>query len=156
MAHEGMVHALEEIYRLLEPGGVLIDIHPVPEGSLIKAIKGEEILFAERKRETCSEDVQKAENAITEIIQRGLFQIEQSAEFDYLTYASSVTELRDHWNTINAFDDAPPDETTIAREEYLFTKVADLIEASGPGVEAAIHEVARITRLRRVIGSVMI
>jgi len=28
MEHEGMVHALEEIHRLLKPAGTLIEIHP--------------------------------------------------------------------------------------------------------------------------------
>lgn len=29
MPREGMVHALHEIHRLLRPGGILIEIHPV-------------------------------------------------------------------------------------------------------------------------------
>ena len=57
MVHSGMVHALEEIHRLLKPDGMLINIHPVPEGYFIKVIQGDRTLFAERKRETCSEDV---------------------------------------------------------------------------------------------------
>jgi SAM-dependent methyltransferase len=150
MAHKGMVHALEEIYRLLKPGGDLIDIHPVPEGYLIKAFQGERILFAERKRETCSEDVLQAENAIAEIVNRDLFTIEKTAEFDFLIYASSVPELRDHLAELDAFEDAPLDESTVAREEFLYAKVEEIMQASGAGAEVAIHERVRIARLKPV------
>jgi SAM-dependent methyltransferase len=64
MEHEGMVHALEEIRRLLKPDGILVNLLPVPEGSFIEVHYDGRILFAERKRETCSEDV--AEVAIHE------------------------------------------------------------------------------------------
>ena len=42
-----MVHALEEIQRLLRPGGSLIDIHPFPEVPLIEVYQGGRVLFAE-------------------------------------------------------------------------------------------------------------
>jgi SAM-dependent methyltransferase len=150
MDHEGMVHALEEIHRLLKSDGILIDIHPIPEGYFIKALQGNKILFAERKRETCSEDVFHAENALAESVERNLFSVDRRAEFDFLTYASSVRELRDYWEELNAFDDTPKDEAIIAREEDLYAQVEEIMQASGAGVEVAIHERVRIARLRPV------
>jgi SAM-dependent methyltransferase len=150
MAHEGMVHALEEIHRLLKPDGILIDIHPVPEGYFIKALQGDTILFAERKRVTCSEDVLRAEEALAEVVERDLFSVERRAEFDFLIYASSVRELRDYWEKLNAFEDDPQGEAILAREEYLYTQVEEIMQASGPGAEVATHERARIARLRPV------
>jgi len=47
MKYEGMVHALEEIQRLLRPDGSLIDIHPVLEAPLIEAYQGDRVLLAE-------------------------------------------------------------------------------------------------------------
>ena len=145
-----MVHALEEIHRLLKPGGILIDIHPVPEGYFIKALQGNRILFAERKRETCSEDVLHAEDALAETVERDLFAVDRRAEFDFLTYASSVRELRDYWEELNAFEDDPMDEAIIAREEDLYAQVEEIMQASGAAAEVAIHERARIARLRPV------
>lgn len=145
-----MVHALEEIHRLLKPGGILIDIHPVPEGYFIKALQGDRILFAERKRETCSEDVLHAEDALAETVERDLFAVDRRAEFDFLTYASSVRELRDYWEELNAFEDDPMDEAIIAREEDLYAQVEEIMQASGAAAEVAIHERARIARLRPV------
>ncbi|TFH34610.1 MAG: hypothetical protein E4G99_09165, partial [Anaerolineales bacterium] len=139
-----MVHALEEILRLLKPGGSLIDIHPVPEGYFVKALLGERTLFAERKRETLSEDVQHAEEALADIVKRNLFVLEKSTEFDFLIYASTVPELRQYLEKLNAFDDGPLDETAIAREEALYSKVEAIMQANGTGAEVAIHERARI------------
>jgi SAM-dependent methyltransferase len=150
MAHEGMVHALEEIHRLLKPDGMLIDIHPIPEGYLIKALTGDRIFFAEPKRHTCSEDVLHAEAALAESVDRHLFTVDRSAEFDFLTYASSVRELRDYWEELNAFEDDPVDEASIAREEDLYAQVEEIIQNSRPGVEVAIHERVRVARLRPV------
>ncbi|NIS82919.1 MAG: hypothetical protein GTO14_22580 [Anaerolineales bacterium] len=145
-----MVHALEEIRRLLKPGGMLIDIHPVPEGYFIKALQGDRILFAERKRETCCEDVLYAEDALAEVVERDLFAVERRAEFDFLTYASSVCELRDYWEELNAFEADTKDEAVIAREEELYAQVEEIMQAAGAGVEVAIHERVRIARLRPV------
>ena len=47
MEVEGMVHALEEIQRLLKPDGCLIDIHPIREAPLIRVYQGRNLLFAE-------------------------------------------------------------------------------------------------------------
>jgi hypothetical protein len=46
-----MVHALEEIHRLLRPNGTLIDIRPYAEPTIVEVISGDQTLFAEPKRE---------------------------------------------------------------------------------------------------------
>ncbi len=148
MNHEGMVHALEQIRRLLRPDGILVDIHPVPEGPTIEAYQGDRLLFSERKRETCSERGLHAENALAQVVRRGLFIVERRMEFDFQTYASSVHELRAYWGERNAYDDYPKDEAMVAREEVLYAQVEEILQASGAGAEVAIHERARIARLR--------
>jgi hypothetical protein len=150
MDHEGMVHALEEIRRLLKPSGVLIDIHPIPEGYIIMAVQRGRILFAERKLEHCSEDVLCAEEALAESIERNLFAVDRHAEFDFLTYAPSVRELRAYWDELNAYEGDPKDEATIARVEKLYAQVEQIMQETGAGAEVAIHERARIARLRPV------
>ncbi len=142
-----MVHALEEIRRLLKPDGVLINILPDSEGSLIKALQGGRILFAERRRETCDEDELHAEEAVAQVVEQDLFVADRSAEFDFLRYASSVRELRACWEEEWAYDDSPREEAVVAREEYLFAQVEEVMQTTGAGAEAAIHSKARITRL---------
>lgn len=150
MKHEGMVHALEEIQRLLRPGGSLIDIHPVPEAWLIKVYQGSTVLFAEpwRDHDDYDEDLRQAEDALADIVRRRLFVIERKGEFDFLTYGSSVAELRDFMAKANAYDDRPKDEVVAAREAELAARVEEIMQAAGVGAEVADHVRGRIVRLR--------
>ena len=145
-----MVHALEDIRRLLRPGRILIDIHPFPEGSFIKVFKDGNVLFAEPRRETDDEDVLHAEDALAQVLGRRLFVIEDNGEFDFFTYASSVPELRQFKEEANAYDDSPKDEAMVAREEELYAQAEKILQASGEGAEVATHTRCRIARLRPV------
>ena len=148
MKHEGMVHALEEIQRLLRPDGSLIDIHPVLEAPLIEAYQGGKVLFAEPVLFRDYEDDRQAEDALAQIVQRRLFVIERSSEFDFLTYGSSVAELRDFMTKANAYDERPKDEAVVAREAEQSARVEEIMQTAGGGAEVAYHERGRIARLR--------
>ena len=148
MAHAGMVHALETIHTLLKPDGALIDIHPVPEGYLIKVFQGGQTLFAERKRDTLSEDVLAAEEAIAIVLKRGLYTLEKAEEIDYLTYSSSTNELQEYWAEQSSFDDRPVDAAIATREEQLFALADQIMQRAGDEAQVAIHERAKIALLR--------
>jgi hypothetical protein len=150
MEYEGMVHALEELHRLLKPDGVLIDIHPVPMWSFIKVYRRGEVLFEEMLPETYWEDVNRAERALAEVVEGGLFVVEMADKFDFLTYASSVGELRAYRELMDAFDDSPKDEAAVLREEELAAQVETILRKSGKGAEVAIHERGRMARMRPV------
>ncbi len=145
-----MVHALEEIRRLLRPEGFLIDIHPFPEPSLVKVIQGDRILFAEPKRESEHEGVQHADRAVAEVLERKLFVAERNHEFDFFSYGSSVSELRDFWDRYKAFNESPKEEALLAYEDAVFARAEETLKGSGEEAEAAIHERARIVRLKPV------
>ncbi len=148
MKPEGMVHALEEIRRLLRPGGSLIDIHPVPEAPRIEVYQGSRTLFAEPSPDHTDEDYRQADEALAQVIQRRLFVVEGSIEFDFLVYGSSVVELRDFMAEANAYDERLKDEAVTAREAELATRVDEIMGAAGEGAEVAYHERGRIARLR--------
>jgi hypothetical protein len=150
MEHEGMVHALQETRRLLKLDGVLVNILPAPEGYSIEVHHDGKILFAERKRETCSEDVLRAEAAIKWVLDRGLFVVERKDEFEFLTYGSSVSELRAYFEEQNAHDVESKAQDVLAREEYLYAQTERIMDKLGEGAEAAIREMVRIARLRSV------
>lgn len=145
-----MVHALEEIHRLLRPGGVLIDIHPVPMWSFIKVYRGGKVLFEERLPETYWEEVNRAEGALAKVVDRGLFVVEMADEFDFLTYASSVGELRAHRELMDAYDDSPKEEAAVLREEELAAQIETILRKSGKGAQVAVHERGRLARMRPV------
>jgi hypothetical protein len=150
MKPEGMVHALENIRRMLTPGGFLVDIHPFPEGYFIEAYQDGRLLFSERVRENESEYVLHAEKALSNVVDREIFAIEDIAEFYFMTYASSAHELSDHWDSLSAFDDSR-DEAIVAREKKLFAQVNTILRTSGEGSKAAIKEQAQIILLKPLL-----
>jgi hypothetical protein len=150
MDHEGMVHTLEETRRLLKLDGVLVNILPHPEGYFIEVHHEGRVLFSERKRETLSEAVLRAEAAINRVLDRGLFVIDQKDEFDFLTYGSSVSEIRAYWEEQNAYEEEPKAEDILTREEYLYAQVEEILDELGEGAEVVFRERVRIARLSPV------
>src|SRR5574342_402382 len=95
MEYGGMVHALEEIHRLVKPTGILIDIHPVAEASPIEVHQGGKIDLAGNLsvRQWCT-DYEQADIALAEIVRRGLFTVERAAVFDSLSHYDTAAEMR--------------------------------------------------------------
>jgi hypothetical protein len=151
MDHEGMVHALEEIRRLLKPQGILIDMHPDPTHYAVKVFHNGRVLFDEPKPENFSEDVAQAEAALAQVVERRLFVLEQSAECDFLTYGSSVAELRAYWDEANAYEGTEDDPVKVAREEEQFARADEVMRAAGEGAEVAIQERVRMARMKPVL-----
>jgi hypothetical protein len=149
MAHEGMVHALEAIHRLLKPGACLIEIHPLPEAPLAKIVQGGKVTLSEPVPALNEDEVRQAEAALAHAIQRRLFVVDRSRVFDFLVYAPSVAELHTYLEEANAFQDSPPDEAAAAAQAELAARLEEALPAAGAGVEVAFHERACITRLSR-------
>jgi hypothetical protein len=152
MEYEGMVRALEEIHRLLKPTGVLIDLHPVAESSPVETHHGGKIDLAGNLsvRQWCI-DYQQADNALAEIVQRGLFAIERGSVFDSLTHYASVAEMRTSLReSIDKFarDSQSVDEAA-PHAEALAARADELIRA------AAISESGLIIRERTHISRLM-
>jgi hypothetical protein len=148
MDHEGMVHALEEIRRLLRRGGSLIDIHPVLEAPTIEVHSGGMISFTEPRPDYDYEgDLRHAEDAVGTVVKRDLFVMDRKREFDFNTYGSSVAELRDFMAQAGAYDDRPKDSTSVARQSELYARVEEVMRGSEEQAEVAYHERGRMTRL---------
>jgi hypothetical protein len=160
MQPEGMVHALEEIHRLLmspgsrlTPAGSLIEIHPVPTDPLVQVVQGGKVLFAGARPKGERIKQKNAEEALAQVVRRGLFLCERSGEFDFVTYGASVTELLDFFADANAFaEDGATGEALTPEEEALYARVAEIVGAAGDGAEVAYLEKGRITRLRALEG----
>ena len=148
-----MVHALEEIHRLVKPTGILIDIHPVAEPSPIEIHLGEKI---ERVgdlsvRQWCS-DYQHADEALTEIKQRGLFMVERQGMFNSLTYYDSVAEMRTDWKeAIDKFArDAQSIDESVPQAEAMAARAEELMQAAGSEAELIVGERVHISRLKPI------
>jgi hypothetical protein len=117
---------------------------------LIRVYDHGEVLLEEPLVDTADEDVIRAERALGEVADRGLFVVDKSDEFDFQTYASSVGELRAYLELMDAFDDSPKDEAAALREEELAARVEKILRKSGEGAEVAYYEKGRIARMRPV------
>ena len=146
-----MVHALEEIHRLLKPTGALIDIHPVAESSPIELHQSGNIDLVGHLsvRQWCI-DFQQADNALTEIAQRGLFAVEREDVFDSLTYYSSAEEMRTSLKeSIDKFArDAQLAGEAVPHAEALAARAEEMMRAAVSGAELIVRERTHISRLR--------
>jgi SAM-dependent methyltransferase len=148
MAHEGMVHALEEIHRLLKPAGTLIEIHPgVDAPPLVEVRSDGKPSFSEDDPVfDYEEDLRQAEAAVTTVIERGLFVLDERRRFELRTYAASVKELRDHWALVGAYDPEEPEEKLLQRRDEMYARAHEVLERA-PGAEIVYVEPATMSRL---------
>ena len=146
-----MVHALEEIRRILKPGGVLIDIHPVAEASPMEIHQAGRIdLVGNLLVQQWYTDYELADNALAEIVERGLFAIEREGMFDSSTYYGSVAEMGTSLK--EAFDkyarDAQSAAEPVSQAEALVARAAELMQAADSGAELIVRERAHISRFK--------
>jgi hypothetical protein len=142
-----MVHALQEVQRLLKSDGRLIDIQPLIEAPLLKVYQGNSVVFVESDPSyDYEEDLRQADAALTKAIQCSLFVIEERSEFDFLTHGSSAQELLAFWGKTSTVDDISEDPAE-QRIKEVYARVEEIRQAAGQGAEVALHERARILRL---------
>lgn len=146
-----MVHALEEIHRLLKPAGSLIDIHPVAVSSPIEIHQGEKIDLVSNLtvRQWCT-DFQQADSALAEIVQKGLLIVERAEVFDSLIYYDSPAEMRVALKeSIDYFDRGDQSTDDEAQQvNALAARAEELVQDAVRGAELIAHEPTHISRLK--------
>ncbi len=150
MNSEGMVHALEEIHRLLRPDGTLVDIRPYAEPSILKVMAGDQTLFAEPKREGDHEGVLDSDRAMDEILERKVFAVERGRDFEFLSYGSTAGELQEFWDRYNDYESTPKEKEKLAFEDKAYAKADEIRKKSEKDAEVVVHERVRIARLKPV------
>jgi hypothetical protein len=117
-----MVHALEKVHSLLKPGGQLIDIHPMFDPPAFEVRIGDKKFSVGWLRETDDyEEYELADEALSDVVNRGLFAIERQGTFSFITHADTPAELRQY--LIDNWKDAIIDEITFARAEEMFNSI---------------------------------
>lgn len=143
-----MVHALEEIHRLLRPGGTLIEIHPAVEAPpFVEVSVNGSLSFSEDDPGfDYEEDSRHAEAAVAAVVERGVFTLEDRRRFELRTHAVSVEELRDYWAVYDAYDPEEKEETLARRQDEMYARAHGVLERS-PGAELVYVEPATMSRL---------
>jgi SAM-dependent methyltransferase len=151
MNQDDMVPALDEARRLIGPNGTVIDIHPVPGTAEVEIHHAGEVVFAEPASISDHEGERHADEALADVVARGLFVAERRSEFDFRVYASSARDLRDFLAEADAHARQDGRETNDSYETELYERVGRMIAAGATGAEVAYHEQAGITQLRPVV-----
>jgi hypothetical protein len=147
MEHEGMVHALEEIHRLLKTAGTLIEIHPAVDAPPFVEVRSDgDLFFSEDDPVFEYEDLRHADAAVASVLDRGVFVLDDRRRFELRTYAASVKELRDHWAFVGAYDPEEPGETLVRRRDEMYARAHEALEGA-PGSEIVYVEPATMSRL---------
>ena len=143
-----MVHALEEIHRLLKPAGTLIEIHPaIQPPPHVQVTSGEVVSFTEDDPGfDYDDDLRAAERAVATVVERGVFALERSHRFALRTHAGSVQEIRDHWTVYDAYDPKEKEEGLARRQDEMYGRVHEVLEGL-PGAEIVYVEPATMSRL---------
>lgn len=92
-----MVHALEEIWRALTPGGIVLDVRPfLPFGPLELVNEGVVERLGRLEEAEFDPGDPAADLALGEVMRRGLYTLRRTESFHYAGYWDSVAELRDY------------------------------------------------------------
>ena len=136
-----MVHALEKIQQLLNPKGVLLDIHPTNEPAAIAVRLREQLIPAGWMKESDDYvEYEWADEALQRVVDNRHFVLERVGTFEFVWHADSMNDLRtclaEEWK------DAIIDDVTAMRiQELLRLPVYDK--------EILVSEAIRIARYRR-------
>jgi hypothetical protein len=118
MERAGMVQALEKIQRLLEQGGVLLDLHPTNEPAAIAVRLRQQIIPAGWVNETNDyAEYEWADEALQRVVNAGQFKRERYGTFNFIWHADTMKDLRAY--LAEEWQDAIIDDVTALRIEQL-------------------------------------
>ena len=114
MSHEGMVHALEEAWRVLRPDGLLIDLRPAMANRRVE-IEGPNGVRAVGLMQEIFDDDIRANRAVASVIRRGLFRRIGRQRFDCARVMDSVAAFREWLAYPVSLGKLPPHDRLVAQ-----------------------------------------
>jgi SAM-dependent methyltransferase len=111
MEHESMVHALNEIRRVLKPEGILIDLRPVEDNWSVEIVSsaGWQVVGRLSDMPIGVADDKAAFQAMDEVESLTWFAKEKAAEFGFFYYWDTPSEMKEYidteWEDFEKMDD---------------------------------------------------
>lgn len=135
-----MVHALEITHGLLKRDGLLIDIHPNGRPPKFEVHVDGEALLAGYVDETDDfVEYFEADEALADVVARGLFALEDTKLFPFLLHAPSFEAIAEFFE--DEWSDAILPDAVIERATAMMGE-------PGKGKEIVVREIVRISRYR--------
>lgn len=114
-----MVHALEEIHRVLRPAGTVIDLRPaVPNRQVEVELDGVRLFVGEVDSSATAPERIAADKAVQLTVERGLFRREHVEQFDYFMLLDGIEDFERYAENLRR--SIVPDE--------VMSRVRDLLE----------------------------
>ncbi len=106
-----MGHALTETWRILRPGGQLIDLRPLASEWLVEVVTQDGVTLAGRiDQSPWTPNVVAADQAIAEAVERGWFTKKSRATFQYNYYWDTAEEMQTYieanWASVATLPDS--------------------------------------------------
>ena len=106
-----MVHALNEIHRVIKPGGTLLDLRPVEENWSVEVVDSAGWQASGRLTDMSvgKADDEAAFKAMREVESRGWYSKEKEERFAFFYYWDTPTEMKEfidaEWDDFEKMDD---------------------------------------------------
>lgn len=90
-----MVHALRQIWRVLAPGGLLLDMRPRPQSCPVEVLRGPRATVVGTIAENPAfvADDRASDAAIHHMVREGWFTLQRSSHFEFSYYWDSVDDM---------------------------------------------------------------
>jgi hypothetical protein len=133
MTHQGMVHALRQVHRLLKPSGILIDLRPAAEHRRVGLGEGRRWKFVGWMREDLTDD-RAADRAVKRATALGWFRANSRVEFNLDRVMDTLEDFREWISDFPAGRLPPSDERLYRRVEFALAQAREgtRIVARGP------------------------
>ena len=135
-----MVHALQQVHKLLHPNGLLINVNDLPTPNVIE-VQSPETTYKVgwlQDREDFR-DTLAAFNALAQVVADGFFMLEDERDLDYNIYVDDVPELQE-WLAEWWSSAILPDR--------IIQRLEELIRDASPPARIVLRLRPRMTKLR--------
>ena len=130
-----MVHALEKVHGLLKPGGYVVDVQEMPYWRWLGVMSGDDVQLAGPQESSVDfKDNLQASAAITQVIEDGLFVLEDERMFYGYTHSETLEDMLDY--------------VTIRPSEQTIQRLEDLLAGADEAAQVVIRQPTRMVRLR--------
>lgn len=104
-----MVHALKEIWRVLVPGGILLDLRPLPAKWPLEIVADRQVRMAGFMDESPSVPHHVAsQEALAQVVSEGEFLRERQGSYDRIYDYDSLNEMKDRVDQSRDLMSLPP------------------------------------------------